>query len=408
MSELLNTIILIIVIVVLILGYVLTSLFYNNYDQNKIAVDYNFKKTADYVNTNTATINDNISSIDNKTKSFDTRINLINSTTSSNINLVTSNINYLKSMTEPNLLNGTSNIAKFDTSLKNYFNFKHNQNTINEKLYNYKFGVAPNLSMELLRNIDVTSGMTIRTNNERLFRVCDVANQANCVDLNVNNGNFNVFPSAIPNNKINNMNIMNSNNGTVLANFNFPDKSIYLGGNNENAGLFIKEGNVYVKNLNLLKSGTKYSDSKLLYNFITPSDSANTFKYDYNRLARTRFNRIMVNYTIITTPATTAGETATTRIDVLLRSRFIITANTNINFEVFELRNQPSSIILANRISGSALTALSLNGKTLNGNTTASVNVNTTLHFSYSGTNISIDSSLFNGNNYSRALIIEL
>jgi len=150
MSELLNTIILIIVIVVLILGYVLTSLFYNNYNQNKIAVDYNFKKTADYVNTNTATINDNISSIDNKTKSFDTRINLINSTTSSNINLVTSNINYLKSMTEPNLLNGTSNIAKFDTSLKNYFNFKHNQNTINEKLYNYKFGVDPNLSMELL------------------------------------------------------------------------------------------------------------------------------------------------------------------------------------------------------------------------------------------------------------------
>lgn len=408
MGEILNTIILIIVIVVLILGYVLISYFYNTYNQNKDLVNYNFKKTADYVNTNTTTITNNISSLENKTNSFDSRITLINTTTTSNVNLLTSNFDYLKTLTQPLITNPNSNIANFDTSLKNYFNFKHNNSTINEKLYSYQFGVTPNLSLELLRNIDATSGMTIRTNNERLFRVCDVANANSCIDLNVNNGNFNVYPSATSGNTINNMNIMNSSTGSVLANFNFPNKSIYLGGANENAGLYIKEGDVYVKNLNLLKSGTNYSDAKNVYDFNAPSSVANTFKYDFERLARTRIVRIVGNYTISTIPPATSGTSASTRIDVLLRSRFDIPSGTSISFELFEITSVSSAITLANANSSTALPNLTLNGKVLTGTTTAVVSANTFLHFTYTGTNISIATAFNSVTSYSRAFILEL
>ncbi len=408
MGEILNTIILIIVIVVLILGYVLISYFYNTYNQNKDLVNYNFKKTADYVNTNTTTITNNISSLETKTNSFDSRINLINTTTTSNVNLLTSNFDYLKTLTQPLITNPNSNIANFDTSLKNYFNFKHNNSTINEKLYSYQFGVTPNLSLELLRNIDATSGMTIRTNNERLFRVCDVANANSCIDLNVNNGNFNVYPSATTGNTINNMNIMNSSTGSVLANFNFPNKSIYLGGANESAGLYIKEGDVFVKNLNLLKSGTNYSDAKNIYDFNAPSTAANTFKYDFERLARTRIVRIIGNYTISTIPAVSSGTSSTTRIDLLLRSRFDIPSGTSISFEIFEITNASTPIRLANAISGTALPNLTLNGKLLTGSTNALVTANTTLYFRYNAANISIDSSFNNVTSYSRAFILEI
>ncbi len=405
MNEILNTIILIIIIVVLIIAYILISYFYKSYDENKQLVNYNFKKTANYINDTNNTISSNISVLNNKTSSYDSQINLISSYTTSNVNNLNSNFNIYKATLDPQITNLNSNLTNFDSGLKNYVNFKINNNSINDKIYSYQFGVNCNLTMELLRNIDVMSGMTIRTNNERLFRVCDNANNCNCIDLNVNNGNFNIYPSSTNNNTINNLNIMTSNKDKVLANFNFNQKSIYLGGAGEDAGLFINESNVYVKNLNLMKSGSQYADTKSIYDFNTPLPANNTFKYDYDRLSKSRPIRILGNYTI---NATTVSGVTTTRLDILLKSKYDIPSGTPISFEIFELNSTVGNGNLGNSSSGSALSALTKSSKILSGTITTAVPANTTVHFYYSNTNIQIDPVFTGGTNYSGSFIIDL
>ena len=405
MNEILNTIILIIIIVVLIIAYILISYFYKSYDENKQLVNYNFKKTANYINDTNNTISSNISILNNRTSSYDSQINFISSYTTSNVNNLNSNFNTYKGILDPQMSNLNSNLTNFDLGLKNYVNFKINNNSINDKIYNYQFGVNSNLSMELLRNIDVMSGMTIRTNNERLFRVCDNANNCNCIDLNVNNGNFNIYPSTTANNGINNLNIMTSNKDKVLANFNFNQKSIYLGGAGEDAGLFINESNVYVKNLNLMKNGSQYADPKSIYDFNNPLAANNIFKYDYDRLTKSRPIRILGNYTI---NATTVSGTTTTRLDILLKSKYDISAGTPVSFEIFELSSTTGNGSLGNGNSGSALSALNKSSKILSGTISTAVPANTTIHFYYSNTNIQIDSAFAGGTNYSGSFIIDL
>jgi len=405
MNEILNTIILIILIVVLIIAYILISYFYKSYDENKQLVNYNFRKTANYINDTNNTINSSITALNNKTSSYDSQINLISSYTTSNVNNLNSNFNIYKATLDPQISNLNSNLTNFDSGLKNYVNFKINNNSINDKIYSYQFGVNSNLSMELLRNIDVMSGMTIRTNNERLFRVCDNANNCNCIDLNVNNGNFNIYPSNTNNNAINNLNIMTSNKDKVLANFNFNQKSIYLGGAGEEAGLFINESNVYVKNLNLMKSGSQYADTKSIYDFNTPLAANNTFKYDYDRLTKSRPIRILGNYTI---NATTVSGVTTTRLDILLKSKYDIPSGTAVSFEIFELNSTVGNGNLANGNVSSPLTTLNKSSKILSGTIGVAVPANTTVHFYYSNTNIQIDPVFAGGTNYSGSFIIDL
>jgi len=407
MSGILITIILIVIIIVLIIAYVLLSYFYNSYDDNKKLVNFNFKKTANYINDN---ITNSISAIDIKTKEIDSKFNLTTATVNSNVKDMSSNLNNYKSIIDPKIDLLDSNISNYDNAIKYYVNFKNNNNIINDKLYNYKFDVTPNLSMELLRNIDIISGMTIRTDNDKLFRFCDRTNASNCIDLTVNNGNFNIYPSSTGNNGINNLNIMTSNKNKVLANINFAQKSIYLGGAGEDAGLFINESNVYAKNLHLMKTGTNYSDPKNVYAFNSSATNHNTFKYDYDRLIRDNLTRIIGNYTI---NPTLSGSTITSiRIDVLLKSRVAIPAGTAISFEVFEFKTSdtvpPTVITLTNlnTNTNSILTSLSATSKILSGTIATAVAADTTIHFYATNTATIQYDPLFQMIPYSRAFII--
>lgn len=402
MNEIVNTIILIVIIIVLIMAYVIISKFYNKYDENKKIVYSNFNKTADHINKTNANISSSISALDNKAISIDNKYNFITASANSNINNLNNDLNNYKTKTDPLLSTFNSNLINFDNNLKYYMNFKSDNNTINDKLYNYKFAVTPNLSMEVLRNIDIISGMTIKTNNDKLFRICDNNNTDTCVDLNVNNGNFNIYPSATNNNSINNLNIMTSNKDKVLANFDFGSKSIYLGGAGEEAGLFINESNVYVKNLNLMKENAKYTDPKTLYNYTDESQTYNTFKYDINKM--TTLNRLILgNYTINTI---TKDEVATTQIDIFLKSKLKIPAGTAISIEVYEINTPSSTITLNNDIPSSPLSSLNLTGKLLSGIITNAISPNTSIHFRNHSSSISID-TFFSGTNYSRAFMIE-
>jgi len=399
MGGILITIILIILLIVLIIAFVLLSYFYNAYDENKKLTNFNFKKTANYINDN---ITGSISAIDVKAKEIDSKFNLTNATVQSNVNVISSNLNNYKLLTDPKINLIDSNISNYDNAIKNYVNFKIDNNAINEKLYNYKFGVTPNLSMELLRNIDVISGMTIKTDADKLFRFCDKTNASNCIDLTVSEGNFNIYPTPTGTNGVNNLNIMTSNKEKVLANFNFNNKSIYLGGAGEDAGLFINESNIYAKNLHLMKSGAKYADPKVIYEINKANPAYNTFKYDYERLAKDRLTRIMGNYTL---NPTVSGSTVTVRLDILLKSRVEIPAGTAIEIEVFELKAGITGT-LANSVASSPLVSLNMNGKILTGTISAAVAANTTIHFWNSGTTVQYD-PIFQIINYSRAFIVE-
>jgi len=302
--------IIIIIIIVLILSFILISYFYNSYVNNKIVVNDNLVKTKDYINNTTTTINSNIKENQNNIDKVDMLLSNKINRNNTDISINSNDINSLKNNTNiiNNLITNTnSNIQNYDKNIKQYIEFKNNNSTINDALYNYRFDVVPNLSMNFLRNITAIAGMTVKTNNDNTMRICDNnVNNINCIDMNINNGSFDIYPSAINSNNINNINIFNKNKNKVLAKFNLADNNIYLGGDNEDAAMFIDNSNVYVKNLNFLVKNGTYNGRKEVFIKDTNnlSQNYNTYNYDINDIVRLNQLSYSVSgiYTIIRDP----------------------------------------------------------------------------------------------------------
>jgi len=337
----------IIIIVVLILSFILISYFYNSYNNNKIAVNDNLVKTKDYINNTTTTLNSNIkdtkTNIDKVDMLLTNRINRNSTDIAINSNDITTLKNNVGIMSTLVNTNG-SNLNNYDKSIKQYIEFKNNNTTINDALFNYRFEVVPNLSMNFLRNITAVAGMTVKTNNtDNSLRICDNSiGSSNCIDMNINNGAFDIYPSSFPQNNVNNINIYNKNKKRVLANFNLVDNNIYLGGDKEDAALFINESNVYVKNLNfLIKDGT-YGGSKQVFNKQANNltQNYNTYSYDINDIVRLNQLTYSVNgmYTIIKGEAIAGGNAANTLI-INFKSIYDILPNKSIEIDIPELAN---------------------------------------------------------------------
>lgn len=417
MNELYYALIMITIIIVLILVFVLLSYFYNSYTDNKVRVNSNFKKTATYINDTNTTITDNIASVDSKYDKITTKTNSDVTSLSSNLNSYINTTNPLLSSFSSNLsansslnTNTQSNLFKFDNNLKQYFEFKSDNNSINDALYNYNFGITPNLSLSLLKKIDVASGMTIKTNtNDKSFRICDDTNSNSCIDLNVNNGNFNIYPSTVGN--INNLNIKKSGNGRVLANFDFNSNSIYLGGTGEDAGLYIKEDNVYMKNLNLLSNNTKFDDTKVMYDNTNPSQAFNTYRYNLddikkinNFIAQPPASKLIIgNYSI--SPTTSANTEF--QLDIYIKSKYQIPAGTILNIELFEITAANATLLNINPETKTLyISNMVLAGKVATASIISAIPPNTTIQFRYIGTSIVIDPAKFPVNT-NRAFVLD-
>lgn len=339
--------IMIVIIVVLILSFILISYFYNSYNTNKIAVNDNLVKTKDYINNTTTTLDSNIkdtkTSIDKVDMLLTNRINRSSTDIAINSNDITTLKNNVGIMSTLVNTNG-SNLNNYDNSIKQYIEFRNNNTTINDALFNYRFEVVPNLSMNFLRNITAVAGMTVKTNNtDNSMRICDNSiGTSNCIDMNVKDGSFDIYPSAIVSNNINNINIYNKNKQKVLANFNLADNNIYLGGAKENAALFINESNVYVKNLNFLIKDGKFDENKQVFdkraNNLT--QNYNTYSYDINDIVRLNQLTYSVNgmYTIIK-GAVIAGGTAANTMIINIKSIYDILPNKRFEIDVPELAN---------------------------------------------------------------------
>jgi hypothetical protein len=343
MNESYIILIIIIIILVLSLSFILISYFYNSYSNNKIVVNDNLVKTKDYINNTTNTLNstikENQNSIDKVDMLLSNKINKNSTDISVNSNNITTLKNNLGLITNV-VNNNNSNIVNYDKNLKQYIEFKNNNTTINDALYNHRFEVVPNLSMNFLRNITAISGMTVKTNNTtNTMRICDNnVDNTNCIDMNINNGSFDIYPSAINSNNINNINIYSKNKNKVLANFNLANNNIYLGGANEDAALFINDSNVYVKNLNfLIKNGT-YNSSKQFFNKDSNNlnQNYNIYSYDINDIVR--LNQLSYSITGIYTIIKDSSGGANT-IVFNFKSIYDILAGKKIEIDIPELGN---------------------------------------------------------------------
>lgn len=277
MIDLYYNIIIIVLVLVLFLAYILIAYFYTSYSNYKVDVDDNFEKTKNYINTSISKIDNNIiSSITennikiNNTSNYisdiNTRVNRFNLKSDDNYTELKNSINnYNSNLNNTNLKlsSNETNINKFDTNIKQFFQYKSNGTTINDAIYNYQFGVSPNLSLDFLRNVNAISGMTIETDNISNFRLCD--KNKNCMDMNIDNGGLNIFPTNFSSNTTDNILIYDKNKEKVLAKFDLKNRGIYLGGEGEDAGMYIHDSNVYIKNIQVLVDGATYTQKKFPY-----------------------------------------------------------------------------------------------------------------------------------------------
>lgn len=376
MNDLLYNIIIIVLVIVLFLVYILIAYFYTSYNNYKEDVDDNFEKTKNYINSSITKLNHNIhSSInENNTKINNTSnyINDINSRVNrvdlkskdyydevkSSINTTNTNLNNLNSR----LTSNDVNLDKFDTNLKQFFQYKTNGTTINDAIYNYKFGVSPNLSLDLIRNVNAISGITIETDNtaNTNFRLCDKSTNKNCMDMNINNQGLNIFPtpSGTSVNTTNNIYIYDKTKENIIAKFDLANKGIYLGGDGENAGMFIKDGNVYVKKINLLNGD--YASIKTTYDKSKKGQiqTFNTYPLDLTDINnKTEITGIYVIHRGTETPPLNI-------IIINFKSSNDIPAGTSLIFNIPELSNTSiidEQIITTETSPTSILSSVSLN-----------------------------------------------
>lgn len=386
MNELYINLVIIGIIIVLFLAYILIGHFYNNYTNYKSNVNTNLIKTKDYINSTTTTLNTNIQTnkdtIDKTELNLNNKINNVSTqlnNSKNDISKINTNIDIIK---ENNKID-SNNLTNFDRNFKQYFEFRSNNSNINDALYNYRFDVIPNLSLNVLRNITAVSGMTIKTDTTNVMRICDNSiNNNNCIDMNINNGNFEIYPSSISNNNINNINIYNKNKQKVLASFNLNSNNIYLGGNNDDAAVFINDSNVYFKNVNFLSKTAKFSDNKNIYdkNNVSLNQNYNTYNYNIDDIIKLNQMSLLITgiYTIIRSNIPDTPNT----IIINFKSAYDIPVGKTIVIEIFELANIDNintEIINTETSSSTLFQKAILNQKKLSLTNSSIINANTNI-----------------------------
>ena len=398
MYDIYYNLIIIVIIIVLFLAYILIGYFYNNYKENKENVYDNLRKTTRYINKTNDTLSSNITSSINKTDNVKTElVNRINGLGTNLLNIDTrvlyntsnaSNLNF-------KFINDSNNLTNLDTNLKNYFQYKDGATVINQKLFDYTFTTnTPNLSLDMITKITAISGMTVKTTDENTMRICDNDPSANCIEMNIINGNFNIYPSSIPNNNVNNISFFNKNKAGVLAKFDLVNSNIYLGGSDDNAALFIHESNVYVKNINFLKSGAKYSDIATNINYDktlnNPSQPYNNYAYDTDDIIN--FNTL--NYNTINGIYTIIKASPNNTLIINFKSLSIIPNAKTITISIVELSNTLTNQSLTNTSTNLSINDVAiLNAKNITLTTKAEIQKNTNVRLTFIDEKLAIPAS---------------
>lgn len=400
MYDIYYNLIIIVIIIVLFLAYILIGYFYNNYKENKENVYDNLRKTTRYINKTNDTLSSNITSSINKTDNVKTELsNRINGLVTNLLNTDTRllNTNSNVSNLDFKFINDSNNLTNLDTNLKNYFQYKDGATVINKKLFDYTFTTnTPNLSLDMITKITAISGMTVKTTDENTMRICDNDRSANsnCIEMNIINGNFNIYPSSIPNNNVSNISFFNKNKAGVLAKFDLVNSNIYLGGSDDNAALFIHESNVYVKNINFLKSGAKYSEIATNTNYDktlnNPSQSYNNYAYNTDDIIN--FNTL--NYNTINGIYTIIKASPNNTLIINFKSLSIIPNAKTITISIVELSNTLTNQNLTNTSTNLIINDVAiLNAKNITLTTKAEIQKNTNVRLTFTDEKLAIPAS---------------
>jgi len=353
MNDIYINLIIIAIIIILFLAYVLIAYFYNNYKEYKVNVDDTFYDTKSYINKTNKTLSSNITNTVNKIDNVNNNLTNIITSNYSNANYSIIQANNDINVLNSNVNNDSNNLNTYDSHIKNYLQFRDNSitgDTINTALFNHRFnGNTNDLSLNMLTKITAISGMTIKTepNTDKSMRICDNnINTSNCIDMNVDlNGNFNIYPSALSGNNVNNISIFNKNKAKTLATFDMTSNKIYLGGDNENAGMLINESNVYLKNVNFLKKGTNYSDLPQIYDK-TNNDITQTYnKYLYDTDDIIKVNKLLITINGIYTIIKSTDATTPNSLIINFKSSIAIPINKTLVILIDELNNTTNGSI---------------------------------------------------------------
>lgn len=386
MNDIYLNLIIIAIIIILFLSYILIGYFYNNYKEYKVNVDDSLHKTSKYINSTNIKLSSNIENtltiINNNSNSLNNNIISNNLETSSRFGITNSNLTNLNYYSS----NDSNNLYTFDTNIKNYIQFRDGANYINEALYNHIFDTTatPNRSLKILSDITALSGMTVKTTaGLKTMQICDDnVSGSKCINMDINTqGDFNIYPD---NNNISNINIYNKDKLKVLAKFDLNSNNIYLGRNDENAGIVINESNVFVKNINFLKNGSNYTDA-IKSNDITQQYNIN----DLNKLNKL-FSSINGIYTII---KSTDAQTPANTLIINFQPKIDIAVAKTLTIPIYELNNTIvalSSISITNDSATQFGTTANLSLKNIILTTTAVIPKGTNIRIRFVDTKITV------------------
>lgn len=225
------------------------------------------KSTTNYVNdiddlmdilsSNMKIVTSNINMIDDNQMNNKNKINIMTSNMMKHDDGIETNMNMIDKMSSNIETNKkefgkvSTKINHLDNNLQRYFEFLENNEALNNnKLFEHRIsGIQPELN--LISQVTATGGMTVKTSDNNLhdnnMKICNEQN--NCVQLNVNSNGFNITPDNL--NKL----TINAKDNQPMALFNMQDKSIYLGGVDNNSPLFIQNGELYANKLNIKENG---------------------------------------------------------------------------------------------------------------------------------------------------------
>ena len=396
MTDTIFYIVIIFIVIILFLAYLLLAYFYNSYDIYTVSTNDNFVKTKDYINNTIKILDTNMNTLNSNTNNkYTAIIDAIkndNTTKFSNINSNIASINSNSTIIQSNILSNSNNINKFDTNIKQYIEFKDNNNSINEAIFNHTFSTIPNLSLNILRNVNAISGMTIKTDitNSNQFRICDNnINAPKCIDMNVSGNSFNIYSSDVQSN-VNTIKFLGKNKKT-LANFDLATNNIYLGGDETTAPLFINSNNeIFFKSINILSNNVNYLESKQFYNKTgLPMQTFNAYKYDIDDIIK---SKQYINNNLIDGLYNIYKGTINNTVIINLIIKTSIPTNSTIIFDIDEIANTASNISLTftELPSSIYINTVKLNTKTLSLTFKTAVPINTNIKIKISDSSLAL------------------
>lgn len=226
-----------------------------------------------------------------------------------------------------NILMNRQDLVDFDNGLKNMFTLTSNDYPVNTSIFDYIMNADPDnnvYKMKLLKRVEAVSGMRVEVGNaaNKNFQFC--SNNA-CLNLQMTDSKFKITPSGTNNLEITAANAARS----PMANFDFANNSIYLGGDTAASSAMYLDlnatGGVIVDSSKFKFKGTGDSSDvplqTILQGINTKFDGVGTTLQAVNNAIYSSYSNVefIAQYAFTNTPitSTTNGVTTTTNTNIL-------------------------------------------------------------------------------------------